>query len=327
MAAIVKKKLGERVGSSLFQLKGDDETPQIFSIVSPDVLCYSYHYDDIYKSLGKFMCMSEFDENGKVVSKAPCCKMFKKRSDKVLLLVIHYEGSKKKYRQYADGKIKYLSISSYRYNDLCKQLDDAGYDFEDAANGACDIVLKGEDVAHGKISFNVIDSDEKALWSETPELKKMVKAARDSWEEDIMASLPTEYTEEEFLKAIEEAKEASESPEGVEDPDEDDIPKKKKSKDSTPKSKKKVEKDLDDDDLDEDDEEDETPKKKKKKSVKEQIDEEDFDNEELEEDEEESDDDDLDEEDEEDETPKKKKKKSVDDEDDDLDEDDEEDDE
>lgn len=293
--ALVKKKLGDRVGANLIQLKGNDESPQIFSIVSEDVLSYCYHYDDVYQQMGKFMCMSEYDENGKMIKKADCCKIFKKKQDRVLLLVISYEGNKKRYRQYADGKIKYLSITSYKYNDLCKQLDDAGISFEDAANGACDIVLKAEDASHGKISFDVIDSDEDALWKETPELKKLVKEAQETWEDDILGSLPAEYTKEEFLRLVEEAKEAGEAPEGVEEA-EDDIPKKKKSKEVT-KSKKKVEKELDDD-LDEEDisdEEDEPTPKKKKKSVKEQIEEEDFDNEELDSDEE-------------DETPKKKKK-------------------
>lgn len=307
--AIKKKKLGERVGSTLVQLKGNDEAPQIFSIVCPDVLTYTYHYDDVYNQLNKFMCMSEYDDNGKIIKKADCCKIFKKKQDRVLLLVMHYEGSKKKYRQYADGKVKYLSITSYKYNDLCKQLDDAGISFEDAANGACDIVLKSEDAARGKISFDVIDSDEEALWKETPELKKLVKDAQETWEEDILASLPAEYTPEEFARLVEEAKEAEEAPEGVEEVD--DIPKKKKSKDAPAKSKKKVEKELDDD-LDEEDggdEEDEPTPKKKKKSVKEQIEEEDFDDfDELEEDEkpskkkksddsEEEDDDELDDED------------------------------
>ena len=301
--AIRKKKLGDRIGAGLVQLKGNDESPQIFSIVSDDVLSYTYHYDDIYQQLGKLMCMSEYDENGKIVKKAECCKIFKKTQERVLLLVIHYEGSKKKYRQYAEGKVKYLSITAFKYNDLCKQLDDAGISFEDAAHGACDIVLKAEDAAHGKISFDVIDSDEQALWKETPELKKLVKEAQETWEEDIMASLPNEYSEEELLRLIEEAKEAGSAPEGVEDPDVSDIPKKKKSKD---RSSKKVEKDLDDD-LDESDIDDEEEKPvKKKKSVKEQIEEEDFDNEDLDEDE----------------TPTKKKNKKKIEEDDDLDEDD-----
>ena len=301
--AIRKKKLGDRIGAGLVQLKGNDESPQIFSIVSDDVLSYTYHYDDIYQQLGKLMCMSEYDENGKIVKKAECCKIFKKTQERVLLLVIHYEGSKKKYRQYAEGKVKYLSITAFKYNDLCKQLDDAGISFEDAAHGACDIVLKAEDAAHGKISFDVIDSDEQALWKETPELKKLVKEAQETWEEDIMASLPNEYSEEELLRLIEEAKEAGSAPEGVEDPDVSDIPKKKKSKD---KPSKKVEKDLDDD-LDESDIDDEEEKPvKKKKSVKEQIEEEDFDNEDLDEDE----------------TPTKKKNKKKIEEDDDLDEDD-----
>ena len=118
--AIRKKKLGERVGNSLTQLKGDDDKPQIFSLVSPDVLSYDYHYDDVFESLGKVMCMSEYDENGKMLKKAECCKIFKKKQERVLLLVISYEGSKKKYRQYGEGKIKYLSITGYKYNDLCK---------------------------------------------------------------------------------------------------------------------------------------------------------------------------------------------------------------
>ena len=327
--AIRKKKLGERVGNSLTQLKGDDDKPQIFSLVSPDVLSYDYHYDDVFESLGKVMCMSEYDENGKMLKKAECCKIFKKKQERVLLLVISYEGSKKKYRQYGEGKIKYLSITGYKYNDLCKQLDEAGVDFEDAANGACDLVLKSEDAAHGKINFEVIDSGEKALWVETPELKDLVKEARETWEEEMMATLPPEYSPEEFKRLIEEAREEAreegKTPEGVEDVG-DDIPRKKKKRseddeDETPKKKKSrnlddnLDEELDSDEEETLDDEDETPKKKKK-SVREQIEEEDFDNfdnEELDSDEEETLDDEDETLDDEDETPKKKKKRYIED--------------
>ena len=286
--AIKKKKLGERVGGGLMALKGIDDQSQVFSIVSDDILSYTYHYDDVYESLGKFMCISEMDDNGKVTKKAKCCKLFKKRSDRVILPVIHYEGKKKNYRKLEEGKFKYLSITSFKYNDLCKQLDEAGVDLNDLEKSGVDIVLKSEDAAHGKISFQVIEDGEPALWTTSKEMKKEINEALETWEEDIMASLPNEYSEEELERLIEEAKEEKESPEGVEKPskvEKTDIPKKK--------SKTKVEKDLDDDD---EDDEDEKPKKKKK-SVKEQIEEEDFDNEELDD---EDEDDDLDDEDEDD---------------------------
>lgn len=250
-----KKKLGERIGAGLVALKGNEETPQVFSIISGDILSYDYHYDDLYNQLGRFMCFSEYDENGKLIRKAECCKKYKKRQDRVIVPVIHYEGKKKTYRKLADAKVKYLSITSFKYNDLCKQLDEAGVDFDDCN---VDILLKCEDEKHGKISFDVIDSDEGALWREDAEMKKMVKDALETWEDDVMASLPTSYTEEEFNRLIAEAEAESEAPEGVESAD-SDIPKKKK------KTKEKVEKELDDEFEDED--EDETPKKKKKKVV------------------------------------------------------------
>ena len=311
--AIKKKKLGERVGGGLIALKGIDDQSQVFSIVSDDILSYTYHYDDVYNSLGKFMCVSEMDDNGKVTKKAKCCKLFKKRSDRVILPVIHYEGKKKNYRKLEEGKFKYLSITSFKYNDLCKQLDEAGVDLGDLEKSAVDIVLKSEDAAHGKITFQIIEDGESALWTTSKEMKKEIAEALETWEEDIIASLPNEYSEEELERLIEEAKEEKESPEGVEKPasaEKADIPKKKK-------SKSKVEKDLDDED--EDDEDDEKPKKKKK-SVKEQIEEEDFDNEDLDDDEDDEDDlddedDDLDDEDD-----------DLDDEDDDLDDEDDEDD-
>ena len=280
---IRKKKLGERIGAGLVQLKGDDQRPQVFSLIGGDVLSYDYHYDDIYNQLGRFMCLSEYDDNGKMVKRAECCKVFKKRQDRVLIPVIAYEGTKKNYRKMNEAKIKYLSITSYKYNDLLKNLDDAGVDFDDAN---VDILLKSEDSSRGKISFDVIDDDQGALWRDDEEMTKMVKDALETWEDDIKASLPNEYSKEEFLRLIEEAKETAEAPEGVEDPD--DIPRKKK-------SKKKIERDLDDS-LDDEDEEDEKPVKKKKKSVKEQLEDEEFDNDEL---------------DDEDEKPKKKKKKQV----------------
>jgi hypothetical protein len=302
-----KKKLGERIGAGLVQLKGNEETPQVFSIISGDILSYDYHYDDIYNQLGRFMCFSEYDDNGKIIKKADCCKKYKKRQDRVIIPVIHYEGKKKTYRKLADAKVKYLSITSYKYNDLCKQLDEAGVDF-DSCN--VDILLKCEDEKRGKISFDVIDSDEGALWREDDEMKKMVKDALETWEDDVMASLPVTYTPEEFNRLIAEAEAEGEAPEGVEEAD-SEIPKKKK---SSEKTKAKVEKDLDDE-FDDEEDEDETPKKKKKKSVKEQIEEEDFDNEDLDE-EDEDDTDDEEDEDEEDESPKKKKsKKKSDDED------------
>lgn len=315
-----KKKLGERIGAGLVQLKGNEESPQVFSIISGDILSYDYHYDDIYNQLGRFMCFSEYDDNGKIIKKADCCKKYKKRQDRVIVPVIHYEGKKKTYRKLADAKVKYLSITSYKYNDLCKQLDEAGVDFDDCN---VDILLKCEDEKRGKISFDVIDSEEGALWREDEEMKKMVKEALVTWEDDVMASLPVTYTPEEFNRLIAEAEAEGEAPEGVEEAD-SEIPKKKK---SSEKTKAKVEKDLDDEFDDEEDEEDETPKKKKKKSVKEQIEEEDFDNSDLDDDDEEEDEDDLDDsedEEDEDESPKKKKSKKKsdeDDEDDDLDED------
>lgn len=324
-----KKKLGERLGAGLVQLKGKEDSPQVFSILSGDVLSYDYHYDDIYNQLGKFMCFSEYDENGKMVKKADCCKKYKKRQDRVVLPVIHYEGKKKTYKKLADAKVKYLSITSYKYNDLCRQLDDAGIDFDDCN---ADILLRCEDEKRGKISFEVIDSEEGAFWraSENKEMQKMVKDALETWEDDVIATLPAEYSPEEFKRLIAEAEAESEAPDGVEEPD-SDIPKKKKDK----SSKAKVEKDLDD----EFDDEDEDEKPRKKKSVKEQIEEEDFDNSDLDDEEEkpkkkkkveeedddlEDDDEDLDDEDlddEEEEAPKKKKKKKV--EEDDEDEDDE----
>lgn len=309
-----KKKLGERIGAGLVQLKGNEETPQVFSIISGDILSYDYHYDDLYNQLGRFMCFSEYDDNGKMIKKADCCKKYKKRQDRVIVPVIHYEGKKKTYRKLADAKVKYLSITSYKYNDLCKQLDDAGVDFE---NCNVDILLKCEDEKRGKISFDVIDSDEGALWKEDSEMKKMVKDALETWEDDVMASLPVTYTPEEFNRLIAEAEAEGEAPEGVEEAD-SEIPKKKNKP-----SKAKVEKDLDDEF---ESDEDEIPKKKKKKSVKEQIEEEDFDNSDLDEDEDdlESDiDDESDPDEDEEETPKKKKRRPDPDEDlDDLDDED-----
>lgn len=314
MSAIKKKKLGERVGGGLMALKGVDDQSQIFSIVSDDILSYVYHYDDLYNSLGKFMCISEMDDNGKVIKKAACCKLFKKRQDRVILPVIHYEGSKKSFRKIEEGKFKYLSITSFKYNDLCKQLDEEGVDLSDLENSAVDIILKAEDASKGKISFSIIDSEEPALWTTNKAMKKQIAEALETWEEDIIASLPNEYTEEELERLIEEAKEEQEAPEGVEEPEDN----KKASKSDIPKkkSKAKVEKDLDDD-LDDTDE-DETPKKKKK-SVKEQIEETDYDSEGDEDDLlDEEDTESLDEEDdfEEYETPRKKKKRVISDEDD-----------
>lgn len=295
MANFKKKKLGERIGGGLLQLKGNDEQAQVFSIVSSDIFSYVYHYDDVYETLGKFMCMSEYDDDGKMIKKADCCKLFKKKTERVILPVIHYEGKKKNYRKMADGKFKYLSITSFKYTQLCKELEDAGVTFEDCD---VDILLKSEDAGRGKISFEIIDSEEGALWREDEDMKKQVKDALKTWEEDVAATLPTEYASiEDFEEAVEEAKEMGKKPEGVEEA-EDDIPKKKKKSSDEPKAtKKKVEKELEDD-LDETeplDEEDETPKKKKK-SVKEQIEEENFDNEELEEDELEDEETDLDDE-------------------------------
>jgi len=290
MSTLKKKKLGERIGGGLMQLKGNDEQAQVFSIVSDDIFSYIYHYDDVYETLGKFMCLSEYDDDGKMVKKADCCKLFKKKTERVVIPVIHYEGKKKNYRKMSEGKFKYLSITSYKYTQLCKDLEDAGVTFDDCD---VDILLKSEDAGRGKISFEVIDSEEGALWREDEDMKRQVKEALKTWEEDVAATLPTEYSSiEAFEEAVEEAKEAGEKPEGVEDV-EDDIPKKKKKSSDEPKAtKKKVEKELEDDlDETEDDEEDETPKKKKK-SVKEQIEEEDFDNEELEEDESEEDEED-----------------------------------
>ena len=319
MSAIKKKKLGERVGGGLMALKGVDDQSQIFSIVSDDILSYVYHYDDIYNSLGKFMCISEMDDNGKVTKKAACCKLFKKRQDRVILPVIHYEGSKKSFRKIEEGRFKYLSITSFKYNDLCKQLDEEGVDLSDLENSAVDIILKAEDASKGKISFSIIDSEEPALWTTNKAMKKQIAEALETWEEDIIASLPNEYTEEELERLIEEAKEEQEAPEGVEEPEDD----KKASKSDIPKkkSKAKVEKDLDDDlDNIDEDEEYETPKKKKK-SVKEQIEETDYDSGDsddlLDEDEDEDtesldDTEDL----EEDETPRKKKKRVIEEEDD-----------
>ena len=320
MSAIKKKKLGERVGGGLIALKGVDDQSQIFSIVSDDILSYVYHYDDLYNSLGKFMCISEMDDNGKVIKKAACCKLFKKRQDRVILPVIHYEGSKKSFRKIEEGKFKYLSITSFKYNDLCKQLDEEGVDLSDLENSAVDIILKAEDASKGKISFSIIDSEEPALWTTNKAMKKQIAEALETWEEDIIASLPNEYTEEELERLIEEAKEEQEAPEGVEEPEDN----KKASKSDIPKkkSKAKVEKDLDDDLDDTDEDEDETPKKKKK-SVKEQIEETDYDSEG---DSDEDTDDLLDEDDtesldgeedlEEDETPRKKKKRIIEEEDD-----------
>lgn len=294
MATLKKKKLGERIGGGLMQLKGNDEQAQVFSIVSDDIFSYIYHYDDVYDTLNKFICLSEYDDDGKMVKKADCCKLFKKKTERVIIPVIHYEGKKKNYRKMSEGKFKYLSITSYKYTQLCKDLEDAGVTFDDCD---VDILLKSEDAGRGKISFEVIDSEEGALWREDEDMKRQVKEALKTWEEDVAATLPTEYPSiEAFKEAIEEAKEAGEKPEGVEEVEEDDIPKKKKKQEESKSSKKKVEKELEDD-LDEN-EEDETPKKKKK-SVKEQIEEEDFDNNELEEDEE-TEEDELEDEDDED---------------------------
>ena len=301
MSNLKKKKLGERIGGGLIPLKGNDEVAQVFSIVSDDIFSYVYHYDDVYETLGKFMCLSEYDEDGKIVKKADCCKLFKKKTERVIIPVIHYEGKKKNYRKMAEGKFKYLSITSYKYTQLCKDLEDAGVTFEDCN---VDILLKSEDANRGKISFEVIDSEDGAFWREDEDMVKQVKEALKTWEEDVAATLPTEYASvKDFLEAVEDAKEMGSKPEGVEDAEEDDIPKKKKKSEESKPTKKKVEKELEDDlDEDDEDEEEETPKKKKKKSVKEQIEEEDFDNEELdeddEEDEDEEDEDDLDEDDE-----------------------------
>jgi hypothetical protein len=301
MSNLKKKKLGERIGGGLIPLKGNDEVAQVFSIVSDDIFSYVYHYDDVYETLGKFMCLSEYDEDGKIVKKADCCKLFKKKTERVIIPVIHYEGKKKNYRKMAEGKFKYLSITSYKYTQLCKDLEDAGVTFEDCN---VDILLKSEDANRGKISFEVIDSEDGAFWREDEDMVKQVKEALKTWEEDVAATLPTEYASvKDFLEAVEDAKEMGSKPEGVEDAEDDDIPKKKKKSEESKPTKKKVEKELEDDlDEDDEDEEEETPKKKKKKSVKEQIEEEDFDNEELdeddEEDEDEEDEDDLDEDDE-----------------------------
>lgn len=301
MSNLKKKKLGERIGGGLIPLKGNDEVAQVFSIVSDDIFSYVYHYDDVYETLGKFMCLSEYDEDGKIVKKADCCKLFKKKTERVIIPVIHYEGKKKNYRKMAEGKFKYLSITSYKYTQLCKDLEDAGVTFEDCN---VDILLKSEDANRGKISFEVIDSEDGAFWREDEDMVKQVKEALKTWEEDVAATLPTEYASvKDFLEAVEDAKEMGSKPEGVEDAEDDDIPKKKKKSEESKPTKKKVEKELEDDlDEEDEDEEEETPKKKKKKSVKEQIEEEDFDNEELdeddEEDEDEEDEDDLDEDDE-----------------------------
>ena len=301
MSNLKKKKLGERIGGGLIPLKGNDEVAQVFSIVSDDIFSYVYHYDDVYETLGKFMCLSEYDEDGKIVKKADCCKLFKKKTERVIIPVIHYEGKKKNYRKMAEGKFKYLSITSYKYTQLCKDLEDAGVTFEDCN---VDILLKSEDANRGKISFEVIDSEDGAFWREDEDMVKQVKEALKTWEEDVAATLPTEYASvKDFLEAVEDAKEMDSKPEGVEDAEDDDIPKKKKKSEESKPTKKKVEKELEDDlDEEDEDEEEETPKKKKKKSVKEQIEEEDFDNEELdeddEEDEDEEDEDDLDEDDE-----------------------------
>ena len=291
MAKLKKKKLGERIGGGLLQLKGNDEVPQVFSIVSDDIFSYVYHYDDVYETLGKFMCLSEYDDDGKIVKKAECCKLFKKKTERVVIPVIHYEGKKKNYKKMAEGKFKYLSITSYKYTQLCKDLEDAGVTFEDCD---VDILLKSEDAGRGKISFEVLDSEEGAFWRTDDDMKAQVKEALKTWEEDVTTTLPTEYASiEDFEEAVEEAKEAGEKPEGVEDV-EDDIPKKKKKADKDSDiPKKKVEKELEDD-LDEEDEDEEEKPKKKKKSVKEQIKEEDFDNEDLDEDEEDEEDEDED---------------------------------
>lgn len=323
--ALRKKKLGERIGAGLVQLKGNEETPQVFSIISGDILSYDYHYDDLYNQLGRFMCFSEYDDNGKITHKADCCKIYKKRQDRVLVPVIHYEGKKKTYRKLADAKIKYLSITSYKYNDLCKTLDDAGVDFD---NCNVDLILKCEDEKRGKISFDVIDSEEGALWREDKEMKKMVADAMETWEADIVASLPVEYTPEEFNRLLEEAREAGAAPEGVEEADGIENPRKRRALEEKKKNseiaKKKKAKSLDEDEFDDEDDEEETPKKKKK-SVKEQIEEEDFDNEDLDDLEEDIDDEDEDEDDEEEEVKPRKKKKQVeedDEDDDDLDDED-----
>lgn len=301
MGNFKKKKLGEKIGSGLVALKGNDEHAQVFSIVSDDIFSYVYHYDDVYETLGKFMCLSEYDEDGKMVKKADCCKLFKKKTERVVIPVIHYEGKKKNYKKMAEGKFKYLSITSYKYTQLCKDLEDAGVTFEDCD---VDILLKSEDAARGKISFEVIDSEEGAFWKTDDDMKAQVKAALQTWEEDVAATLPTEYASiKDFEEAVEEAREMGSTPEGVEEA-EDDIPKKKKKSEETkPTTKKKVEKELEDDLDDTDDEDEDEKPKKKKKSVKEQIEEEDFDNEELddesEDDEDDEDEDDLDDEDDE----------------------------
>lgn len=321
--ALKKKKLGERIGGGLKVLKGIQDTNQVFSIVSDEIFSYDYHFDDVYGSLGRFMCLSEFDDNGKVVKKAQCCKIFKKKQDRVVIPVILYEGKKKSYRKLSEGEFRMLSITSYKYNDLCKQLDDAGVDLEDCN---VDLILKCEDERRGKISFEVLDQDEDALWKTDDTMKKMVKDAMATWEEDVTATLPQEYTEEELLRLVKEAEEEDEEPEGVEK-----VEKKKKSseKDDIPKKKKKkdLDDDLDSEDESESEDEDEKPKKKKK-SVKEQIEEEDLDNSELDSEEDEDEledpeDEDLDPEDDEPEEKPKKKKKRPDPEDDEEDEDDE----
>ena len=169
MSNLKKKKLGERIGGGLIPLKGNDEVAQVFSIVSDDIFSYVYHYDDVYETLGKFMCLSEYDEDGKIVKKADCCKLFKKKTERVIIPVIHYEGKKKNYRKMAEGKFKYLSITSYKYTQLCKDLEDAGVTFEDCN---VDILLKSEDANRGKISFEVIDSEDGAFWREDEDMVK-----------------------------------------------------------------------------------------------------------------------------------------------------------
>ena len=265
MANIKKRKLGDKISSGIFQLKGDEEKDQVFSIISDDIFQYNYHYDNIYNQLGKFMCNSEFDEDGKVVSQSDCCKMFKCQ-ERVVIPVIHYEGSRKKYRKMEEGTIKILSISAFKYNQLLKELDAEGVDIADCD---VDILLKCEDSKKQKISFSVI-SGETALWRESEDLSSLVEKSLDNLEDDIIASLPKEYTEEEFLKQLKLAQEADEAPAGVE-VDEDETPKKKKLIPTKSKktSKDDEEDDLDDefenDDLDTEEDEDEKPKKKKSK--------------------------------------------------------------
>ena len=112
MANLKKKKLGERIGGGLIQLKGNDEHAQVFSIVSDDIFSYVYHFDDVYNTLGKFLCLSEYDEDGKMTKKCDCCKLFKKKTERIVIPVWSYDGRKKNYKKIAEGKFKYLKTST-----------------------------------------------------------------------------------------------------------------------------------------------------------------------------------------------------------------------